>query len=63
MRKVTKPYLLNLTTLEREFVEEMAWRGRKKLSEYFRDIVRSEMQKHPEIVKLVSNRIQKDEGL
>ena len=61
MRKVTKPYLLNLSEVERAFVEEMAWRNRKKLSEYFRLLVNAEMQKHPDIVKLVIGRLQKNE--
>lgn len=63
MRKVTKSYLLNLSEVERAFVEEMAWRNRKKLSEYFRLIVNTEMQKHPDVVKLVIGRLQKNEGL
>jgi len=63
LKKIVKPYLLNLSEVERAFVEEMAWRSRKKLSEYFRSLVNSEMQKHPDIVKLVIGRLQKNEGL
>ena len=59
MRKEVKPYLLNLSETERAFVEEMAWRSRKKLSQYFRGLVSSEMQKNPEIVELVLSRTQK----
>lgn len=61
MKKVVKPYLLNLSEVERAFVEEMAWRNRKKLSEYFRALVNLEMQKHPDIVKLVIGRMQKND--
>lgn len=63
LRKVVKPYLLNLGEVERAFVEEMAWRNRKKLSEYFRQLVNAEMQKYPDVVRLVTGRIQKNEGL
>ena len=63
MPKVVKPYLLNMSELERAFVEEMAWRNRQKLSEYFRSIVKAEMQRRPDVMKLVMGRIGKNEGL
>ena len=58
MRKIGKPYMLNLSEAERAFVDEMAWRNRMKLSEYFRGLIHAEMQKRPDIVKLVTSRME-----
>lgn len=63
MSELKKPYLLNLTVLERAFVEEMAWRRRKKLSEYFKSVLNREMQENPDVVKLVSERVKNNEGV
>lgn len=57
MRKMGKPYMLNLSEAERAFVDEMAWRKRMKLSEYFRDLIHAEMQKRPDIVRLVTSQM------
>ena len=62
MRKIVKPYLLNLSETERAFVEEMAWRNRKKLSEYFRQLVNAEMQKYPGVMDFVMNRLRRNEN-
>lgn len=57
MRKVAKPYLINMTEVERAFVEEMAWRRRQKLSEYFRNLIHADMKDKPDVVKAAAERI------
>lgn len=61
MKKVTKPYLVNLTEVERAFVEEMAWRKREKLSEYFRRLINVEMQKNPTVMQAVMTKMSRKE--
>lgn len=57
MAKSGKPYLLNLTEIQRAFAEEVAWQNRLRLSEYFRELVEAEMQKRPDIVELVTKKL------
>lgn len=55
MRKEVKPYLVNLSVEQKKFAQEMAWRRRQRLSEYFRHLIDDEMRKHPDVVEIVNN--------
>lgn len=59
MRKGQKPYMLQMQTIEKDFIEEMAWRNKMPKAQYIRALIREQMEKHPEVVHAISNRADK----
>lgn len=54
-------YLVNMSNLERAFVDELAWRRRQKLSQLFRSLIDEEMKRNPDVVQIVQERMRQDE--
>lgn len=44
---------LKLPALVKKYLKEVAWRNRMSLTEYLINLVKEDMEKHPEIVKEV----------
>ena len=51
--------MLQMQTIEKDFIEEMAWRNKMPKAQYIRALIREQMEKHPEVVHAISNRANK----
>lgn len=53
MRKNDASYMLYMTKAEKDFITEMAWREKRPISQYVRDLIRKEMNKNPNVLETV----------
>lgn len=51
MRKNSASYMLYMTQAEKDFITEMAWREKRPVSQYVRELIRREMNKNPNIME------------
>lgn len=46
--KMSKTYLIRFTDEEREFVRRMSWERKQKISDYFRGLLKADMERENE---------------
>lgn len=56
MRKGQKPFMLQMSEHEKEFISEMAWRNKMSIAQYVRMMIHEQMEKHPDVAMALAKK-------